>query len=67
MLEDKAANTNDMVDMHHSHHGGINSGGNKLHKGDNQRWQGKLSYPVVGTAKFFKPQSIGDSRDKKGG
>ena len=32
-----------------------------------QRWQGKLSYPVVGTARYFKPESIGDldSRAKK--
>ena len=66
MLEDKAANANDMVDMHS--HGVINSAGNK-HKGEShhQRWQGKLSYPVVGTAKYFKPQSIGDGRDRTGG
>ena len=60
MLEDKA-NTNDM-DGHDMVHGG----GGK-HKGEGQRWQGKLSYPIVGTAKYCKPQSIGDvdKRSKK--
>ena len=43
MLEDKAQ-TNDMDD-----HDGVHTGGNKM-KGEVQRWQGKLSYPIVGQA-----------------
>ena len=54
MLEDKAQ-TNDMDD--HDGHNGANK------KRGVQRWQGKLSYPVVGLASL-RPCSIGDLDQK---
>ena len=55
MLEDKAQ-TDDM-DEHDVVHSSVNK------KGGVQRWQGKLSYPIVGLASL-RPCSIGDLDEK---